>query len=455
MEKSIPIRIVDTIIVPALKASVFLFLLWPMNKSSQSILPVIILGVFYVIFGSVTWLNSILIPYLKIACQLNNFESLLVAFAFYISYFIMALPSSWILSKTGFKKGMMLGLFIMAMGMLIFLPAGHLRIYGLFLAGLFVIGIGLTILQAAVNPYVTIVGPIESAARRMSIMGICNKVAGVLGPMILGAIILSDADTVVKELQTMEGLQKIQMLNALASRVILPYSVMAVILLVLGFLVQFSPLPEIEQEHLSVGEEEFSDSRTSIFQFPNLVLGVVALFFYVGVEVISVDTIVNYGFSSGIALSQAKSFAQYTLYAMIIGYVISIIVIPKYLTQAKALSYSVILGIILSIAAVLTSGYTSVLFIASLGIANAVVWPAIWPLAIHRLGRFTKLGSALLIMAIVGGAVLSPLYGLLADNAAIGHKNAYWMLVPCYLFILFYSLKGHRFVNWNWDSDSA
>jgi glucose/galactose transporter len=273
--------------------------------------------------------------------------------------------------------------------------------------------------------------------------------------MILGAIILSDADTVVKELQTMEGLQKIQMLNALASRVILPYSVMAVILLVLGFLVQFSPLPEIEQEHLSVGEEEFSDSRTSIFQFPNLVLGVVALFFYVGVEVISVDTIVNYGFSSGIALSQAKSFAQYTLYAMIIGYVISIIVIPKYLTQAKALSYSVILGIILSIAAVLTSGYTSVLFIASLGIANAVVWPAIWPLAIHRLGRFTKLGSALLIMAIVGGAVLSPLYGLLADNAAIGHKNAYWMLVPCYLFILFYSLKGHRFVNWNWDSDSA
>jgi glucose/galactose transporter len=425
-----------------------------MNKTTQGIVPVIILGVFFFIFGFVTWLNGILIPYLKIACQLNNFESLLVAFAFYISYFLMALPSSAILAKTGFKKGMMLGLFIMAAGALIFIPAALTRTYELFLAGLFVIGTGLTILQAAANPYVTIVGPMESAARRISIMGICNKVAGVIAPIILGAIILSDADSLVKELQTMDGAQKLLRLHELAGRVILPYSLMALVLFALGFMVQFSPLPEIEAEPLSDSDEKDSDTRTSIFQFPNLVLGVIALFLYVGVEVMSVDTLSNYGLSQGIALSEARVFASYTLAAMVIGYIVSIIVIPNFISQAKALSLSVALGIILSLAAIFTQGRTSVLFIASLGLANAVVWPAIWPLAIHRLGRFTKLGSSLLIMAIVGGALLPPLYGLLADKEFIGHRNAYWLLIPCYLFILFYSWKGHKFVNWNWANES-
>ena len=414
-----------------------------MQQQKNNFLPILILGTLFFIFGFVTWLNGSLIPYLKIACELNTFQSLLVAFAFYISYFVMALPSSALLQKTGFKKGMMLGLLVMACGALVFIPAAQSRTYYLFLTGLFIIGTGLSILQTASNPYITIVGSIESAAKRISIMGICNKVAGVLAPIILGSIILSNADSLVKELQTADQVQKTALLNELASRVILPYSLMAAALVGLAFMIGFSPLPEIESEPLDQSEEMASGAKTSILQFPNLVLGVIALFLYVGVEVLAGDTIGTYGQSEGIALSEAKYFTAYTLTAMVIGYIIGILTIPKIISQSKALAVSAVVGVLFTILAVNTSGYVSVLFIALLGLANALMWPAIWPLAIHGLGKFTKTGSALLIMAIAGGALLPLLYGRLADLHFIGHRNAYWMMAPCYLFILFYAVKGH------------
>lgn len=420
-----------------------------MQKSSRdTILPVIILGALFFIFGFVTWLNGTLIPYLKIACQLNNFQSFLVAFAFYISYFVMALPSSWILQRTGLKKGMMVGLLVMAFGALLFIPAAHGRTYGLFLTGLFIIGTGLSLLQTASNPYITIVGPLESAAKRISIMGICNKVAGVLAPIILGAIILSDADTLVKDLAALDEVRKNIKLDELASRVVLPYSLMALVLAGLAVMVRFSPLPEIEAEKEEGSQQISNQDKTSVFQFPNLVLGVIALFLYVGAEVIAGDTIGTYGQSQNIPLSEAKNFTAYTLSAMIIGYIIGIFTIPKFITQSKALAFSAVTGIIFSLVAIFTHGYTSVLFIALLGLANALVWPAIWPLAIDGLGNFIKTASALLIMAIAGGALLPLVYGKLADVSSIGHSQAYWVLVPCYLFILFYSLKGHKMKNW-------
>ncbi len=414
-------------------------------KSSS--IPTIIFGALFFVFGFVTWLNGTLIPYLKIACELNTFQSLLIAFAFYISYFVMALPSSWILEKTGFKKGMMLGLLVMACGALLFIPAANTRTYGLFLTGLFIIGTGLSILQTASNPYITIVGPIESAAKRISIMGICSKVAGVLAPIILGAIILADADTLVKELQVLDPIQKGLRLNELASRVIFPYTIMAGVLGILALLIRFSPLPEIEAEQENT-EKSISEKREGIMQFPNLVLGVAALFLYVGVEVMAGDTIGTFGQSQGIALSEAKNFTSYTLVAMVIGYIIGIVSIPKLISQSKALAISAVVGVIFSIIAINTNGYTSVLFIALLGLANALMWPAIWPLAIHGLGKYTKTGSALLIMAIAGGATLPLIYGSLADISFIGHQKAYWIMVPCYLFILFYSVKGYKIRSW-------
>jgi FHS family L-fucose permease-like MFS transporter len=418
------------------------------QKSRSTIIPIIILGVFFFVFGFVTWLNGTLIPYLKIACELNTFQSMLVTFAFYISYFVMALPSSWILKLTGFKKGMMLGLLVMAAGALIFIPAANTRTYGLFLAGLFVIGTGLSILQTASNPYITIVGPIESAAKRISIMGICNKVAGVLAPIILGAIILSDADVIVKELQSLDATARALRLDEIAARVINPYIIMAIILTGLALMVRFSPLPEIEAEQNGNGSLFPVEAKANVFMYPNLVLGVVAIFLYVGVEVIAGDTIPIYGQSQGIALSQAKYFTTFTLAAMVIGYIIGIITIPKFISQSRALAISAGAGIVFSICAIFTAGYTSVLFIALLGLANALMWPAIWPLAIHGIGKYTKIGSALLIMGIAGGALLPLLWGRLSMYHAIGHQQAYWILVPCYLFILYYSINGHRILSW-------
>lgn len=414
------------------------------TATKSSLTSILILGVLFFIFGFVTWLNGTLIPYLKIACELNNFQSLLVAFAFYISYFVMALPASWVLEKTGFKKGMMLGLLVMAVGALLFIPAAQTRTYYLFLTGLFIIGTGLSILQTASNPYITIVGPIESAAKRISIMGICNKVAGVLAPIILGAVILSDADTLVQQLQVLNESEKNLKLNELASRVIVPYSLMAGALVGLAVMVRFSALPEIEAEQEDPSQLIVSENKTSILQFPHLILGAIALFLYVGVEVIAGDTIGTFGQSQGIPLSEAKNFTSFTLSAMVIGYIIGIIAIPKYLSQPTALAGSAVVGILFTIIAINTSGYTSVLFIALLGLANALVWPAIWPLAIDGLGKFTKTGSALLIMAIAGGALLPLIYGSLADMATIGQQKAYYLMVPCYAFIFFYALRGYK-----------
>lgn len=410
--------------------------------------PVFILGVLFFIFGFITWLNGTLIPYFKIACELSNFQSLLVAFAFYISYFVMALPSSFILERTGFKKGMALGLLVMAVGALLFVPAAMTRTYGMFLTGLFVIGTGLSLLQTASNPYITIIGPIESAARRISLMGICNKVAGVMAPLVLGAIILGDADELERKMALLDDADRVKMLDELASRVIPPYLVMAASLGALAWMIRWSSLPEIEWAEEKSQPYVFQEDKTSVWQFPALILGVVALFFYVGVEVMAGDTIGNFGLAQGIALAEAKHFTSYTLASMVVGYLFGIITIPKYISQAGALALSAITGVLFSVLAILSSGYAAVLFIALLGLSNALMWPAIWPLAIDGLGKFTKTGSALLIMAIAGGAVMPLLYGRLADMPAVGVQQAYWIMVPSYLFILFYSVRGHKIKSW-------
>lgn len=411
-------------------------------NAKPAINPIIILGALFFIFGFITWLNSVLIPYLKIACELNNFEAYLVTTAFYISYLVMGIPAARLLRNIGFKKGMSAGLLIMAVGALIFIPAAITRTYILFLLGLFIQGTGLTVLQAASNPYVTIVGDRESAAKRISIMGICNKVAGVIAPIVLGTVVLQGADALVRRLKTMDAAQKAVELNGLASKVIVPYIVIFVALIILAFLIYFSGLPAIDTDEEDETLAATNFKKKSIFQFPHLLLGVLTLFFYVGVEVMAGDTIIRYGASQGIALSTAKFFTSCTLAAMIAGYIIGIIAIPKYLKQDKALKICAILGVLFSIAAVCTSGYTSVLFIALLGLANSLMWPAIWPLAIADLGRFTKIGSSLLIMGIAGGALIPLLYGYLTD--LFNSRIAYSILIPCYLFIWYYAASGHR-----------
>jgi MFS transporter, FHS family, L-fucose permease len=423
-----------------------------------------IIGIFYFIFGFVTWLNSTLILFLKTACELTNFQAYFVTAAFYISYFVMALPASAVLKKTGFKIGMSVGLWVMAAGALIFVPAALSRNYAVFLIGLFVQGTGLSLLQTAVNPYVTIIGPRESAARRISIMGIANKLAGAIAPILLTSVLLKDSEGLKTSLtNAIDTAAKNTILNELALRVISPYIIMAVILVALGFLLKLAHLPEVDTDAEDEATGTLSATKKNIFQYPHLVVGVVALFFYVGVEVIAGDSIMRYGQSLGVSDASFKYFASLTMLSMIIGYVTGIILIPKYLKQVNALRICASLGIIFSLAAIfvpagkmITMPFrdlvtfqsvtltipVTVLFIALLGLANSLVWPAIFPLALEGLGRFTKTGSAMLIMAIVGGALIPLAYGKLADIFTT--QTAYWICVPSYVVILYYALHGYR-----------
>lgn len=408
------------------------------------LVPMVIVGALFFVYGFFTWVNGTLIPYLKIACELNtDLQSFLVVTAFFIAYGVMAIPSSFVLKLTGYKKGMVLGLFIMAAGSLLFIPAAQTRNFDLFLIGLFIIGTGLALLQTASNPYISHIGPIESAATRISIMGICNKFAGILAGLIFGAIALSDADSLVQSLHQMDEAAKNAKLDELAGRVVLPYSIMASVLIVLAVAILFSSLPEYKDDG-DAGSDGSSSSadKTSVFQFPHLLLGVLAIFLYVGVEVMAGDTIISYGRSLGIELSTARYFTQGTLAFMLVGYIVGIFTIPKYISQQNALKWCAILGVVFTTLAVVTPMYISVGCIAMLGLANSLMWPAIFPLGIDGLGKFTKTGSAMLVMAISGGAILPLIYGKLA--LVTGLQTAYVMMVPCYLFILYFATRGYR-----------
>jgi FHS family L-fucose permease-like MFS transporter len=418
-----------------------------MSSSNNSRNAIIIIGILFFIFGFVTWLNGTLIPFLKLACQLkSDIQAFFVTFSFYMAYFFLAVPSSYVLKKTGFKNGMALGLFVMAIGSLIFVPAASTRSFGLFLIGLFVQGTGLALLQTASNPYISIVGPIESAARRISIMGICNKTAGALSPLILSALILRNAGKLEAEINaTTDAAQKNILLNELASRVIMPYIIMAIILFLLAYMIKKSGLPEINVDKETPREANQQTAKRSVFRFPHLWMGVICLFVYVGVEVIAGDAIGTYGKAMGMSIDRTKYFTTFTLISMLAGYIIGIFTIPKFISQQFALKISALLGIAFSICIYLTSGYTAITFIALLGLANALMWPAIFPMAIEGLGKYTKIGSAFLIMGIAGGAVIPLLYPYLRVTKNLPNNLSFFICtIPCYFYILYYSIKGYK-----------
>lgn len=430
-----------------------------MQQSSKSnLVPIAIIAGLFFIFGFVTWINGALIPFMKTINELTDAQSYLVASASYISFVLMALPASYILNKIGYRKGMSLGLIIMGIGALIFIPAAEARTYWVFLLAIFIQGVGMTILQTAANPYITILGPIESGAKRIAIMGIANKTAGALGSLIFGALLLSGIDEVKEKLSTVSTEEKGVLLDTMADSVFTPYLVMAVVLFLLGILIRKAPLPHVEAAENEETKDKGS-AKTSIFQFPHLWLGVLALFVYVGAEVIAGDTIIAYGISLGFTGEEAKFFTTYTLMAMVATYALGVFLIPKFISQRTALITSAFLGIIFSFCILNTTGFTSILFVAALGIANALVWPAIWPLTLEGLGKFTKTASALLIMAISGGAIIPPLYGRMvdankhelitegiqqADAMAEASTSSYWILIPCYAIILFFAIWGHK-----------
>ena len=426
-----------------------------------------IIGALFFIFGFVTWLNGSLMPFLQTACELTPFQASLVTLAFYIAYFVMALPSSFVLKKIGYKNGVFVGLLIMALGALIFIPAAYSREFGVFLAGLFVLGTGLALLQTATNPFITIIGPRESAAKRMAIMGICNKMAGVFSPLVLTALIMHGMEKFSENnLALLTFDQKEILLNELASRIVGPYTAMALLLALFAVLVKFSSLPN----EIDIEADDHETLKGFVKQIPDalkirhLLLGIITLFVYVGVEVMAGDSLTQFGRS--LHLDYAPKLTAFTMAFMVFGYILGIVLIPKVISQSKALVISAILGALFALGAATSSvtdnnlfatmfgwlnnipGFNipllpnAVFYVTLLGWANALMWPAIWPLALNNLGKYTKIGSALLIMGIAGGALIPPTYAKLGQS--IGFQQALWIMVPIYLFIIYYATIGHK-----------
>jgi MFS transporter, FHS family, L-fucose permease len=426
-------------------------------------MPILIIGMLFFIFGFVSWVNAILIPYFRIACELTNFQSYLVAFAFYISYFLISVPASYLLKRTGFKYGMMIGFFTMAAGAFIFVPAALMREYSVFLLGLFTIGAGLAVLQTAANPYITVLGPKESAAQRISIMGIFNKGAGILAPLVFAAVILKASDTgLIAQLDSMGDAEKNAALDEFIRRVIFPYTVVGFVLVALGVFIRLSPLPEINTEKESLEVAAANASKKNIFAFPHLILGAAAIFLHVGTQVIAIDTIIGYANSMDIGLLEAKVFPSYTLFATICGYIAGIVLIPRFITQVTALQLCTLLGVVLSLLIQFAEGdvallghraHLSIWFVVLLGLANSLVWAGIWPLALDGLGKYTKLGASVMIMGLCGNAIMPLLYGYFADLYNV--RLAYWILFPCYLYLVFYAFRGYRLRRWSLQRSDA
>ena len=421
---------------------------------------VLIIGGLFFVFGFVTWLNGALIPFLTIACELTHLQAYLVTLAFYIAYTVMALPMSLVLRRTGYKNGLGLGLLLMAAGALVFIPAAMLRTYGIFLGGLFVMGTGLAILQTAANPYIVRIGPEETAAVRISIMGLLNKGAGIIAPLVFTALFLADVSEFTEvRLNALPPAEKLLQLNELSSRLIGPYLILAGLLALLAVYIRLSPLPDPE---FPAGEE--AGPGRSVLRHPNLVLGVITIFFYMGAEVVAGDTIGLFGRELG--MTNFGQLTAYTMAFMMLGYLLGVILIPRWISQERALALSALLGILMSVlvltgdlgsdriwaATLAWSGMTAlpnaVLFVALFGLANALVWPAVWPMALRGLNKSeTETGSALLIMAIAGGAIIPVLFGALADSSP-DPRIGYWVMLPCYLVILLYALYGHKLHGW-------
>lgn len=432
-------------------------------QTRNTMLPMVIIGTLFFVFGFVTWLNGSLIPFLRLVCQLTEAQALWVPFVFYFAYVLMALPSSWVLNKIGYKNGMVAGLAIMAVGSVLFIPAAQSTAYGMFLLALSTLGTGLTLLQTASNPYIVCIGPRETAALRISVMGLVNKGAGVIVPILFTAWILTGMEQFTDAaLAALSSEEKAARISELSARLVTPYIYMTIALIGLMAFVKFSPLPEpVLEEPNAAGVSD--DSKTSILQFPQLILGAAALFFYVGVEVIAGDTIGLYG--QNLQVAQWGMLTSYTMVAMVIGYLVGVATIPRYLSQSQALIGSAVLGLLFTLG-VMFGGADShqlsavlvgwagvptvpdtVMYLALLGFANAMVWPAVWPLALDGLGKFTATGSALLIMGIAGGAILPKIYGLLSTTSGDA-QFAYWVMLPCYAFILYYALAGHKKRQW-------
>ncbi len=424
----------------------------------------VIFSILYFIFGLVSWVNAILIPYFKFTCEVSETQSYLVTFAFYIAYLFFSIPSSVILNKYGYKKGLIIGLWTMSVGSMIFVLAANFRSFYIFLVGLFLLGIGLTLLQSAANPFVTILGKKESAASRISTVGFFNKLAGILSNLLFAAIIIgATSQQTITDIKNglFVGVARENALDLLIKEIITPYSVLAAILLIFGIVIRFSSIPDIDANKQN-SSLQLNNEEKSIFQYPSLILGVFAMFFHVGSQMITLATVINYAGTLGFELEGvAKNFPSITMALTMVGYLMGVFLIPKYLSQRTALILSVSLNLVLSFLIPVVhyqinifgiNANISIWFLMLMGLPNALIYAGIWPLAINGLGKLTNLGSSMLVMGLCGSAIIPLIYSFIAQKTDM--QTAYWILLPCFIYLLFYALRGYKINSWKFKNNN-
>jgi MFS transporter, FHS family, L-fucose permease len=409
------------------------------KESSQKLLiiPLIIIGIIFFVIGFGVGISGFLTPALRSAFDLSTGQAYLVTAAIFSAFVIFGRPSAIVISRIGYRRSMVAAFMIMAVGMLVFVPSARAVNFPLFLLALFIGGIGNTLLQASVNPYITIMGPIESAAKRMSMMGISNKLAWWVAPLFLGLFI---------------DLRQVRL-----DDVALPFLLVAGILFILGIAVYFAPLPEVaakgeNETDESAGDSAYARKKTSILQFPHLLIGAVAAFFYIGIEILPMASVIDFAKVTFGDVPNLERFSVYVTLGLVAGYVFGVFTIPKILSQKQALVIFSLLGVFATFLLAFSPVEWAFYCLLLVSFSNSLMWPAIWPLALADLGRFTKTGASFLVMGIFGGAVIPLLFGFLVDlgknitqtDSVNNYQTAYLIMAPCYAFILYFALHGHK-----------
>lgn len=397
------------------------------EQSKNYALPLAFVGLMFFSVGFALGINSFLIPVLKETLQLPSGAAYSLLAATFIPFLLFGYPASRTIAAIGYKRTMSVSFLIFAVAFVLFVLSARFESFALFLVASFVSGAGNAYLQASVNPYVTILGPIRSAARRISIMGICNKLAWPVAPVFFAAVVPDASHVKIADLY-------------------LPFYIIIGAFVLLGILSLLAPLPEVKAAGEDAESEDdcpYAANKTSILQFPHLLLGVLTLFIYVGVETLSLSTAVDY--AKTLQLDNPDLYAWIPSIGMVVGYICGIIFIPKYLSQDAAMRICACIGVVGSLLIVLLPAQISIWAIFPMALGCSLMWPALWPLAMADLGKFTKTGSALLTMAIAGGAVIPTIFGLLQGKGDMAEaQGAYWLAVPCFLFILYYGIAGYK-----------
>ncbi|MBV6511019.1 MAG: L-fucose-proton symporter [Ignavibacteriaceae bacterium] len=417
------------------------------NGNNKNYLPELsVLTSLFFMWGFLTSLNDILIPHLQNVFSLSYFESMLVQFTFFLAYFLISLPSGWIVEKVGYKRGIIIGLVTAGIGTLIFYPAAGMRSYPVFLTAFFILASGITLLQVAANPYVTILGKQETASSRLNLTQAFNSLGTTIAPYFGSLLILSTAVKTADEMAKMSAADLEAYKIAEAAAVQQPYLWLAAVLLLIAAIFAFIKLPQVEagsMDEENDGSAKFDHKHESAWQYRHLILGAIGIFVYVGAEVAIGSFLVKYFVFLDGTLSELDAGKMVSFYwggAMVGRFIGS--GIQRMIKPGTVLGFNAIAAAVLVVVSMFTDGQIAIWSMLLVGLFNSIMFPTIFSLAIHGLGKHTGQASGILCMAIVGGAIVPVLQGLIADS--IGIHQAFFLPVICYMFIVYYGFSGSK-----------